>query len=140
MPAVAAAFAISPTAPNRSPPQIAYPGLTTTRRPVDSPPNPISRPSSPFPFFYLSLEGRSLLALVCFRLPSRRRLPTEMESNDVISGKTPDLVLSSSYEAAMRALSSLISGRKRGEAPKRGNKLDLIFNYLKVIPFVNFLL
>ncbi|CAL9071689.1 unnamed protein product [Musa textilis] len=58
-----------------------------------------------------------------------------MESNDVISGKTPDLVLSSSYEAAMRALSSLISGRKRGEAPKRGNKLDLIFNYLKVIPF-----
>lgn len=60
----------------------------------------------------------------------------EMESNGVLSGKTPDLVLSSSYEAAMRALSSLISGRKRGEPPKRDKKLDLIFNYLKVIPFV----
>ncbi|CAL9063598.1 folylpolyglutamate synthase-like isoform X1 [Musa acuminata AAA Group] len=133
MPAVATAFAVSPTAPNRCPPHIPYPGLTTTRRPVDSPPTPISRPSSPSPFFYLSLKGRSLLALVCFRLPSRRRLPTEMESNGVLSGKTPDLVLSSSYEAAMRALSSLISGRKRGEPPKRDKKLDLIFNYLKII-------
>ncbi|RWW31924.1 hypothetical protein GW17_00003429 [Ensete ventricosum] len=77
MPAVAAAFAVSPTAPN---PNIPYLGLTTTttRRQVDSPPNPTSWPSSPSPFVYLSLRGRSLLAVVCFRLPSRRRLPTDM--------------------------------------------------------------
>ncbi|XP_072985691.1 folylpolyglutamate synthase-like isoform X2 [Typha latifolia] len=50
-------------------------------------------------------------------------------------GHDQDLVLSSSFEAAMEALSSLISRRKRGTGSNRGEKLEKMFTYLKILGF-----
>ena len=55
-----------------------------------------------------------------------------MASNGVVHGHSQELALSSSYETAMEALSSLISRRKRGDGSKRGDKFDMMFRYLKV--------
>ncbi|XP_074557595.1 folylpolyglutamate synthase-like [Curcuma longa] len=76
------------------------------------------------------LKARSFLAPVFFRSPTP--LPTDMGSNGVLLGKEPDLVLSSSYEAAMQALSSLIGGRKNNVKPPKG-KLNTMLDYLKII-------
>ncbi|XP_068662724.1 folylpolyglutamate synthase [Aristolochia californica] len=44
-----------------------------------------------------------------------------------------DMPLSSSYEVAMQALSSLISRRKRGEGPKDATKLERMYKYIKIL-------
>ncbi|XP_042470139.1 folylpolyglutamate synthase-like isoform X4 [Zingiber officinale] len=80
--------------------------------------------------FSRRLKARSFLAPVFFRSPTP--LPTDMGSNGVLLGKEPDLVLSSSYEAAMKALSSLIGGRKNNVKPPKG-KLNAMLDYLKII-------
>ncbi|XP_010938644.1 folylpolyglutamate synthase isoform X1 [Elaeis guineensis] len=56
-----------------------------------------------------------------------------MASNGVVHGHSQELALSSSYETAMEALSSLISRRKRGDGSKRGDKFDMMFRYLKIL-------
>ncbi|XP_020087545.1 folylpolyglutamate synthase isoform X1 [Ananas comosus] len=47
-------------------------------------------------------------------------------------GRLQEVDLSSSYEAAMEALSSLISRQKRGTEPKKAGKFGLMFKYLQV--------
>ncbi|XP_042373506.1 folylpolyglutamate synthase-like isoform X1 [Zingiber officinale] len=84
--------------------------------------------------FSRRLKARSFLAPVFFRSPTP--LPIDMGSNGVLLGKEPDLVLSSSYEAAMKALSSLIGGRKNNVKPPKG-KLNAMLDYLKIIGVEN---
>lgn len=60
--------------------------------------------------------------------------PLKMSSNGFIKGSASDPSLSSSYEAAMQALSSLITRRKRGDGSTRSFKFDLMFKYLEVNP------
>lgn len=48
-------------------------------------------------------------------------------------GRLQEVDLSSSYKAAMEALSSLISRQKRGTEPKKAGKLGLMFKYLQVM-------
>lgn len=48
-------------------------------------------------------------------------------------GRLQEVDLSSSYEAAMEALSSLISRQKRGTEPKKAGKFGLMFKYLQVM-------
>ncbi|KAG6519219.1 hypothetical protein ZIOFF_022711 [Zingiber officinale] len=85
--------------------------------------------------FSRRLKARSFLAPVFFRSPTP--LPIDMGSNGVLLGKEPDLVLSSSYEAAMKALSSLIGGRKNNVKPPKG-KLNAMLDYLKKFHFQMF--
>ena len=56
----------------------------------------------------------------------------QMQSNMVVK---EDLSLTSSYESAMKALSSLITGKKRGDRSTVGGKYDKLERmtmYLKV--------
>ncbi|XP_020585782.1 folylpolyglutamate synthase-like isoform X2 [Phalaenopsis equestris] len=56
----------------------------------------------------------------------------EMGTNGLLDCQQQDL-LSSSYEAAMEALSSLITKRKRGNGSKRTEKFDQMFGYLQAL-------
>ncbi|XP_077219430.1 DHFS-FPGS homolog C isoform X2 [Tasmannia lanceolata] len=57
----------------------------------------------------------------------------EMGSDGDIHGHSQELSLSSSYENAMGALSSLITRRRRGDGSNREIKFDLMFKYLKIL-------
>ncbi|XP_020691011.1 folylpolyglutamate synthase isoform X1 [Dendrobium catenatum] len=57
----------------------------------------------------------------------------EMGTNGLLHSQQQDLVLSSAYEAAMEALSSLITQRKRGNGSKRTEKFDQMFRYLQAL-------
>ncbi|XP_058081184.1 folylpolyglutamate synthase-like isoform X2 [Magnolia sinica] len=48
-------------------------------------------------------------------------------------GRSQETCLSDSYEAAMEALSSLITRRKRGDGSNRVEKFSLMFKYMKVL-------
>lgn len=57
------------------------------------------------------------------------------ESNEVVRENLSDLPLSSAYETAMEALSSLITRQKRGDKTPVGgsySKLDRMLMYIKV--------
>ncbi|KAG9459181.1 hypothetical protein H6P81_003689 [Aristolochia fimbriata] len=56
-----------------------------------------------------------------------------MGSAGAFQGYSYDVPLSSSYEIAMQALSSLISRRKRGEGPKDVQKLERMHKYTKIL-------
>lgn len=56
-----------------------------------------------------------------------------MGTNGMLQVHRQDLALSSSYEAAMEALSSLITQPKRGDGSKRNYRFDLMFRYLQVL-------
>ena len=87
------------------------------------------RPRSPFP---ISTSAPRPAPHTIAQFPF-----TEMSSNGFAQGAPDDLSLSSSYEAAMEALSSLITRRKRGDGSSRGSKFDLMFKYLEVIAISN---
>lgn len=55
-----------------------------------------------------------------------------MENNVVTNGQKPNFP-SSSFEAAMEKISSLITRQRRGEKPPIANKLEMMSLYLKVI-------
>lgn len=56
-----------------------------------------------------------------------------MGSDGVAQGHLKDMPLSSSYETAMEALSSLITVSKRGDGSNRVEKLNLMFRYIKIL-------
>lgn len=60
----------------------------------------------------------------------------ERGSNVVTNGQVQNFT-SSSYEAAMEKLSSLITRQRRGEKPPIANKLEKMSMYLKVIYMSN---
>lgn len=55
-----------------------------------------------------------------------------MENNVVTDGQKQNFP-SSSFEAAMEKISSLITRQRRGEKPPIANKLEIMSLYLKVI-------
>jgi len=53
--------------------------------------------------------------------------------NDVVTNGQKQNLASSSFEAAMEKISSLITRQRRGEKPPIANKLEIMSLYLKVI-------
>lgn len=56
-----------------------------------------------------------------------------MGTNGLLQGYQQTLSLSLSYEEAMKALSSLITQRKRGDGSMRSGRFDVMFSYLQAL-------
>ncbi|XP_014514772.1 folylpolyglutamate synthase isoform X2 [Vigna radiata var. radiata] len=63
---------------------------------------------------------------------SSEEVPFHMENNVVTNGQKPNFP-SSSFEAAMEKISSLITRQRRGEKPPIANKLEMMSLYLKIL-------
>ncbi|XP_004514593.1 folylpolyglutamate synthase isoform X2 [Cicer arietinum] len=79
-----------------------------------------------FPAYTNILTGRRFL----YKMPSEVLI--ERGSNVVTNGQVQNFT-SSSYEAAMEKLSSLITRQRRGEKPPIANKLEKMSMYLKIL-------
>lgn len=66
-----------------------------------------------------------------------------MASNMMVEENTDNLYSQSTYDIAMEALSSLITGKRRGDGPDistKYSKLDRMMMYIKVIMWIDIII